>query len=254
MRPVLFSIAGFDVFSAPVFAGLAISASFVFLRTSMRRMQLSLEDFWGLIFVMIVGTIGGALLFYAVFYNGGLARNLPYLVENKRIPGGSFWGSFWTPWACAYVYCRLKKIEFKHIADYIGLSAILGLVVMRIGCLLHGCCHGIRTALPWAVAYTDPRCAASRALLGKPVHPSQIYESLGSLAIFSVIYFLLLRRGRLKPGMAFVLCVLSYSALRFSVDFVRAGDPGISWAYNITIAQSISIISVVGSIIWYRRT
>jgi phosphatidylglycerol:prolipoprotein diacylglycerol transferase len=254
MRPVLFSVAGFDVFAAPVFAGLALFTAFLCFRSFKRRMGLSLEDFWNLVFVMALGVIGGALLFYAVLYNGGLANNLPFLIETKRIPGGSFWGSFWTVFACAYIYCRAKGIEFKRVADSIGLSAVLSLAVMRLGCFQHGCCHGIPTALRWGVRYTDPRCAAAKSLLGKTLHPSQLYEALGSLEIFFIVYFVFLKSDRLKPGGAFVLSVVFYSILRFALDFVRAGDPGIFWAHHLTTAQLISIASAAGSVLWYRRS
>ena len=126
MRPVLFSLAGFDVFAAPVFAGLAGLAAFLCFRSFVPRMKLSLEDLWNLVCVMALGVIGGAYLFYAALYNGGLSHNLSFLLVSKRIPGGSFWGSFWTAFAGAYLYCRVKKIDFKPVADALGLSALLG--------------------------------------------------------------------------------------------------------------------------------
>ena len=253
MRPVLFSVIGFDVFAAPVLAGLALLTAFLFFRSFLRRMELSPEDFWSLVFLMALGAVGGAILFYAVLYNGGLANNLPFLIATKTIPGGSFWGSFWTVSACAYIYCRSKKIEFTRVADSIGLSAMPALAVMRIGCFLHGCCHGTPTALRWGVIYTDPRCAVAKSLLGKPLHPSQLYESLGCLVIFFAVYFIFFKKGRLKPGGAFALTVIFYSILRFAVDFVRGGDPGLFWVYNLTTSQLVSIASAAGSILWYRR-
>ncbi len=253
MRPILFSFAGFDVFAAPVFAGLAGLAAFLCFRSFVPRMKLSHEDFWNLICVMALGVILGAYLFYAALYNGGLSRNLSFLIANKRIPGGSFWGSFWTASAGAYIYCRVKKIEFKKVADSLGLSGMLGLAVMRLGCFQHGCCYGVPTALRWGVVYTDPRCAVSRALLGKPLHPTQLYESFGSLAIFFAVYFVFLKKERLKPGGAFVLTVVSYSLLRFAVDLVRGSDPGIFLALHLTTAQFICLASAAGSLLWYRR-
>ena len=253
MRPILFSVAGFDVFAAPVFAGLAGLAAFFCFRSFARRMKLSPEVFWDLVCVMALGVIVGAYLFYAALYNGGLSNNLSFLVTSKRIPGGSFWGSFWTAFAGAYIYCRVKKIEFKGVADALGLSAMLGLAVMRLGCLQHGCCYGVPTALSWGIKYTDPHCAVSRALLGKPLHPTQLYECFGSLAIFFAVYFIFLRKDRLRPGGAFALTAVSYSLLRFAVDFLRGSDPGIFLALHLTTAQFISLASAAGSLLWYRR-
>jgi len=244
---------GFEVFAAPVFAGLAGLSAFLFFRYYTRRIKLSPEDLWSLVFLMALGVVGGSFLFYALLYGGGPADTLPFLIRYKRIPGGSFWGGFWTALACAYMYCRAKKMDFRPVADAIGLSAMLALAVMRLGCLQHGCCHGTFTALRWAVSYTDPRCAVERALLGRPLHPSQLYESLGSLAIFCIVYFIFVRRGRLKPGGAFVLSVVFYSALRFAVDLVRGGDPGVLAVYPLTTAQLICIAGAAASLFWYHR-
>ena len=253
MRPVLFSVMGFNVFAAPIFAGLSSLAGFLYFRASVNRMKLSLDDLWNLVFLIAVGVVGGALLFYAIFYNGGLANNLSFFAKTKRIPGGSFWGSFWTPFAFAYIYCRVKQIDFKRVADSIGLSAVLALAIMRIGCFLNGCCYGAPTTLRWGVRYTDPHCSSYRFLSGQTLHPTHLYESLGSLSIFFLVYFVFVKKERLKPGGAFVVAVVLYSILRFAVDFIRGGDAGISWAWQLTTAQLISIASAAGSLLWYRR-
>lgn len=253
MKHVLISAYGYELLAAPFFAGLAGLASFLWLRRSREYMKLSLDDFWGLVLVLVPGVIGGALLFYALFYNGGPVRNLAVLIGDKKVPGGSFWGSFWVAAAVAYLYCRFRKIEFRPVADAVGLSALLGLAVMRVGCFLHGCCHGAPSGLPWAVTYTDPRCAVSGPLLGVPLHPAQLYESVGALALFAAVYFGLFRKGRLKPGGAFALSIILYSVFRFIVEFSRGGDQGVLAGHFLTTAQYISILSAVGSVIWYRR-
>jgi len=251
MRYILFSAFGFDVFSAPVFAGLAGLAAFVCFRGLRRYAGLSFEDFWNLVLLLVLGVTGGALLSYVVLYNGGPAHNLPVLIRGK-IPGGSFWGSLWSAAVLGYLYCRIKKIEFRPVADAIGLSSILALSVMRVGCFLHGCCHGLPTDLPWGVIYSDPRCAVARSLLGRTLHPTQLYESLGSLVVFCASY-LVWKNRRLKPGGAFMLSAAGYSILRFAVDLVRAGDKGVFAVYPFTTAQLIALVSAIGSVLWYRR-
>jgi phosphatidylglycerol:prolipoprotein diacylglycerol transferase len=254
MLHILFSGCGFEVTAAPVFAGLAGLAAFLCLRSFRRRMGLSPDDLWDLVLALVLGVIGGALLFYAAFYNGGFTRNLPVLFGGRRIPGGSFWGSFWAALAFTYAFCRIKKIEYRPVADAVALSSMLALSIMRVGCFLHGCCYGAPTALPWGVRFTDPRCSVAAPFLGTPLHPSQLYESLGSLVIFLTVYFAFYRAGRLKPGGVFVLATVSYSILRFFVDFARGGDRGLFFpASYLTTAQIIAILSAAGSVIWYRR-
>ena len=160
MRPVLFSAFGYEVFSAPIFAGLAGLAAFLFLRGFRDHMRLSPEDFWNLVLGLVLCVPGGAVIFYTFFYGRGPAGNVSILLSGD-FPGGSFWGSIWASAAFAYVYCRIKRIPFRQVADGLGLSAILALSVMRIGCFLNGCCYGLPTGLPWGVRYSDPRCPAA---------------------------------------------------------------------------------------------
>src|SRR5438132_974386 len=80
----------------------------------------------------------------------------------------------------------------------------VGHVFGRIGCLLAGCCFGAPCAAPWglafprgSVAYDDLDAGgalawgASRTM---PLHPTQLYEALGELAIFALLVALE-RRG-----------------------------------------------------------
>ncbi len=253
MRPILFSAAGFEFHTAPIFAGLSSLAAFLYFRSLRPYTKLSLEDFWGLMLLMAASVIGGAAAFYVFIYHGGLEHNLRYLIANKRIPGGSFWGSFWITTAFVYSYCRFKKIEFRPVADAVALSAMLAIVIMRMGCFLNGCCHGLPTALPWGIAFGDPQCAVRKALLGQPLHPSQLYEAAGSGIIFFAAHFAFLKRLRPPAGGVFAFTVFAYSVMRFFIDFTRGGDPGIFAACGLSTSQFISILSAsAGSILWHR--
>ncbi len=215
-------------------------------------MRLSPEDFWNLVLALALGAPFGAVLFYIALYNGGLAHNLPVLIKDWKLPGGSFWGCLWTSTAFAYIYCRVRKIDFRPVADALGLSAMLSLSVMRVGCFLHGCCYGAPTIMPWGVRYYDFMCSVDNNLLGIPLHPSQLYEALGSLIIFLAAYWIFSRR-RPKPGMTFVLSIVSYCVMRFAVDFTRGDDDGIFTTATLTTAQFAAIASAAACVLWYLK-
>ncbi len=99
------------------------------------------------------------------------------------------------------------------------LSLYQGLA--RLGCFAAGCCHGTPSLnLPWAVTFTDPRAACP--YLGTPLHPAQIYLSVGSLALSAALVGLALRPAVLR-GWLLAVYLIGYGGLRFSVEFVR-GD------------------------------
>lgn len=219
MRPILFSLLGRPIAAAPAFAGLAALASYLHFERRKKELALSDEDFWLVIASLAAGVVAGALLFYALLYGGGPINNANVLLTRRALPGGSFLGAYAGAIAFAALCCRWRKLPFAPVGDVLGAAAPLGLAVMRVGCLLHGCCYGRPTELPWALA-----------LHGARVHPTQLYEALGSLAIFLYVDR---RRGR---G-ALWASVGLYAALRFAVDFVRAGDPGLGAALGLTMAQ-----------------
>jgi len=251
MRHVLFSGFGIEVFSAPIFAGIAGLAAFLLMRRLRDHMKLSQEDFWNLVLALVIAVPGGAVLLYVLLYGRGPAGNLPVLLTGD-IPGGSFWGSLWTAIAAAYWYCRSRGLDFRPVADGLGLSSMLALFIMRIGCFLHGCCYGLPADLPWSVSFSDPRCLAGRFMPGVPRHPTQIYESLGCLAIFSAAYWLFSRK-RPAPGTVFALCLGLYSLLRFAADFTRGGDGGMLSIGPLGTSQIIAAASAAASFVWYRR-
>lgn len=253
MRHILFHMGGLSVASAPVFAGLAGLAAFLFVRAHREKAGLDEEKFWELVLALVAGVLSGAVLSYIFIYKGGPLHNLGVIIARKRLPGGSFWGVLWTSAAAAWAYCRARKLDFPPVADVLGLSSLLGLSIMRIGCFLHGCCHGAPTDLPWGVTFNDPFCAVRKTMLGVPLHPTQLYELAGSLVIFLAVYYRVYRKPSFAPGTSFTMSVLAYSALRFAADFSRPMDAGPLAFGPFTTGQTLALLSAAGVHIWRRR-
>jgi phosphatidylglycerol:prolipoprotein diacylglycerol transferase len=155
-----------------------------------------------------------------VFY-GGLALALPvglWYLEHYRLP-------------------RWKT------ADVWAAPLPLGHAVGRLGCFAAGCCYGRPTDVPWAVTFTDPN---SLALLGLPLHPTQLYEAFGNLLIFC--FLSLYRRHRRFPGQLFWLYVLLYSCLRFFLEFFRGDPRGYIVPSLLSVSQGIALVLVVLSL------
>ena len=56
-------------------------------------------------------------------------------------------------------------------------------------------------------------------LLGVPVHPYQLYETVGVAVVLGLVWLAVRRGGR--PGTAFLLATVGHAALRFTLTFVR---------------------------------
>ncbi len=69
---------------------------------------------------------------------------------------------------------------FGRLADSAVPAVVAGIVLLRIGCFLNGCCTGVATDLPVGMAFPAGPSAAT-SFLGietaeAPVHPTQLYE------------------------------------------------------------------------------
>ena len=113
----------------------------------------------------------------------------------------------------SWIYCRLRKVSFAPLADLAAPGILLAQAIGRVGCIINGCCYGKPTDLPWGFIYPS---------IGVPVHPTHLYELLGDLVIFVLLFWVL--RGHLRPhGSLLALYLVLYSALTFTVRFWR-GD------------------------------
>jgi phosphatidylglycerol:prolipoprotein diacylglycerol transferase len=151
-----------------------------------------------------------------------------------------FYGGAAAAAAVAVWFCRKERVNgwsFARLGDVAAPSLALGHVFGRLGCLLAGCCFGAPCAAPWglpfppgSVAFDDLQAAGGlgwRATHTMPLHPTQLYEALGELAIFGVLVVLERRQDRgaspARAGHILLAYVASYAGLRFVVELFR-GD------------------------------
>ncbi|MBK6691578.1 MAG: prolipoprotein diacylglyceryl transferase [Myxococcales bacterium] len=149
--------------------------------------------------------------------------------------GLTYYGGLLGSSAAAVFLLRRDRFPFWKAADMAGFAVPLGLAFGRMGCLLAGCCFGTPTSLPVGLSF-PPRSPASlgqfkAGLLPTDmtwslhVHPTQIYESLGSLAIAAAALLLVHPRKR-YDGQVFLFFVASYAVLRALLEIWRQDDRG----------------------------
>jgi phosphatidylglycerol:prolipoprotein diacylglycerol transferase len=171
--------------------------------------------------------------------------NWSYYWNNpSKIIGGdglTIWGAVLGAAIGIWIYSRISKHSFAHIADVMAPGIILAQAVGRVGCTLNGCCYGSTTDMWCAVVYTQPN---SEGPIGIPVHPTQVYEIIYNLIVFGILLAL---RKRFKPdGSLFIIYLMFYSVWRLSIDFIRDGTP---FLFGLHQAQVIGIIVLIVCII-----
>jgi phosphatidylglycerol:prolipoprotein diacylglycerol transferase len=176
-------------------------------------------DMW--IVSLIAGIVGAKLLLYLL--------DLDYYLENPRAllsglrSAGVFYGGLVAAvGACLFMVWRRGLPGWK-LADVAAPAIALGQSIGRLGCFAAGCCYGKVTSLPWAVTFTDPKANEITGVpLAIPLHPSQLYMSVGNFLLFLVL--VLVSRRKTRDGQVFLWYLLLYGILRGLLEFTR-GDP-----------------------------
>lgn len=194
-------------------------------------------------YILLSAIIGSRLLFVAT--NAGYYLRHPLDMLKIWEGGLVFYGGLLLAVPVAVWYMRKHRLDAWTIADIFAPYIALGHAVGRLGCFSAGCCYGKHAEdLPWAVTFLHPE---SLAKIGIPLHPTQIYESIGELANFLIL--ITLRRYQSFNGQLFWTYILLYSILRFIVEFFRGDEARGYIIQGLSTSQGISIIMAVVAVI-----
>jgi phosphatidylglycerol:prolipoprotein diacylglycerol transferase len=154
--------------------------------------------------------------------------------------GGVFYGGLIAALLVAFWYMRKTKLPGLKTADVFAPAVALGHGIGRIGCFMAGCCWGIECDRPWAVRFTNPTAFDLVGVpLNRPLHPTQLYESISEFVIFAVLYRMI--RQRHTEGAIIATYLVLYSAVRFVVEFYRFHEQGNLWGGPLDTSQWISL-------------
>jgi phosphatidylglycerol:prolipoprotein diacylglycerol transferase len=231
-----------------------------------RRRRMDGEAMLDLLFwILIAGLAGSRLLFvlvhageYVTLCRGSGPRSLGKALTDCAAPlkvwegGLVFHGGVAGAALAVWRYCRQQRRSFAEVADVLTPPLALGHALGRLGCFFAGCCYG----KPWLHGLRFPPGSVASDELAHggvtvPLHPTQLYESLGELLIFFV---LLLARRRLRfHGATALLYAFCYGLLRLAVELFR-GDAGRGFiAGSFSTAQGVSLLLIAGAAVVFAR-
>ncbi len=237
MHPIFIRLGPLDIHTYGVLVALGFVIGLAVAARRARGEGISAEQVSDLgVWLIIAGMLGGKLFHILFFWDDFIAGWRADGVRSLR-EGFVFYGGFILATVAAAIYARRKQLPLVKLADIFAPSIALGHAFGRMGCFFNGCCYGKACSLPWAVKFPPPHPMA-----GIPVHPTEIYEALGNLAIFGGLS--LFYRHKRFDGQVWWLYVLSYGLLRLFVECFR-GDYDTFYFGVLTIGQIVAITMIV---------
>jgi phosphatidylglycerol---prolipoprotein diacylglyceryl transferase len=190
--------------------------------------------FAGIGLAVVAGLVGARLLDVALepaWYAADPGR-----VASLEPRGFALYGGLAAGIAVMLACARSWNVSPWRLADASVPAVAAGIVLVRVGCFLNGCCSGVRTDLPWGVTFPGSgvdagiQVLASSGLLGTvmatpaAVHPTQLYE-LAAVVLSAGAALTVARRGVL-PGLPALAFATGFMLFRAANQALRVPPPG----------------------------
>jgi len=220
------SIGGFHIYLFGITIALGLLAGYFIANWEVKRKGLDEGIFSDLALIVVLFSIIGARLYYALAFNMNFYIENPLDIFLLRNGGMSIQGGILGGVLSGGIYLKLKKAKFKDYADAFVPGLAFGQFIGRLGCDVFGI--PMETPYPWGML-----------VRGQLVHPVQIYEALLDLMLFA---FLWRRRKDLKfKGQLFVEYLIGFGIIRAGVEFFRVNP---IWYGSLTVAHLTSLVMI----------
>jgi phosphatidylglycerol:prolipoprotein diacylglycerol transferase len=236
MFPILFQIGPVTVHTY----GLLVAAGFI-VGISLalyfgKKEGISKEKILDIGFYGLVSAIAGSRLLFVLIEYRHFSQN-PIEIFKIWEGGLVFYGGLLLVIPVLLSYFKRHTLPTWKMLDILAPCLAIGHAIGRMGCFSAGCCYGKPTELPWGVTFTHP---LSMATIGSSLHPTQLYESIAELGIFT--FLIVFKKYKKFNGQILWLYILLYSGARFFIEFFR-GDSDRGMIYgDFSISQGVSII------------
>lgn len=162
---------------------------------------------------------------------GTAGTKLMVFIENGSWGGFSFYGAVFLVPVGMLLTGRCLRLSGGPLLDLCALGVCIMLALMKVNCLVSGCCGG--------------RILFLRAD-GTPVRfPSQIVE--GAVALLLMLVLLRLLRGGKYEGRIYPCFMVIYGIVRYILNFLRDTEP-VVWI--LPSGNIWSLLSIVVGVLW----
>ncbi len=247
--PEIFTIFGRGIRWYGLLFAISFVSSYYILLDIFKKENLSQDLLDKLTMYVFLGTLLGARLGHCLFYEPSFYLSHPLEILYIWKGGLASHGAAIGITLSLYLFARNQKRKFLWVFDRVTLVVPLAGMFVRLGNLLNSEIVGKPTDLPWGFVFNR---------LGEDFarHPSQLYEAIGYLIIFAILYLLYKKKnafdnfGRISGWFLTLLF-----GFRFFIEFTKDVQVDFEKNMSLDMGQLLSIPFVIIGIflIWYSK-
>lgn len=225
MGQVILKIGSLNFYTHGTFLVMAVVVTSLLMYWLAKRSGRNLEPVFDLAVFSLLSGIIFARITYFIIYRAQFTT----WTEIFRIWEGGLvsWGGFVAGLICFLIIVKIYKEPTPVWLDILGISALAGIAIGRIGSFLSGELAGKPSSLPIAI----------RGAL-----PMTLIEALIMFMAFFVFLVIFLKRKIISEGHYFIFILLFYAFVRFILDFWRVDN--IVWL-GLTYGQIVSSVLII---------
>jgi phosphatidylglycerol:prolipoprotein diacylglycerol transferase len=251
MYPKLLDLGPVSIHTYGVLLAAAFIAGIWVTSRNARKQGINPDSIWNMGLVVIFSALVGAKILL-------LLSDFQYYSHNPREifslstlrSTGVYYGGLLLALGSGIWYLLQKRLPAWIIADLAAPGIALGQAIGRLGCLSSGCCYGKPTSMPWGITFTSQYAYENVGVpLNVPLHPTQIYESLGAFCLFLFLMWRLSKKH--FQGQILLEYLALYAILRFAIEFFRDDDRGFVLHGLLSTSQFIAILTFLGAAVAY---
>lgn len=253
--PKSFTVFGFSIALYGVIIGLGFFLALILISKIAGATGQNPDTYWDVATFVIIFSIIGARIYY-VFFAWDYYKDNPISVFNIRNGGLAIYGGVIAGFITAFIYCRIKKVNFFLLTDTIMPGLLLGQIMGRWGNFTNREAFGEYTdnlfamRLPVEAVRSGEITELMKAHMVEgtnyiQVSPTFLYESMWNLCLLIIV--LLYIKHKKFDGEIVLLYLGGYGLGRFWIEGLRT-DQLIMHTTGLPVSQMLAMCLVVFSV------
>lgn len=189
-----FELFGIKIYWYGVLITLGVVLAYLYAMHRAKDFGLNKDRMFDVVFVALIGGFLGARIYYCVFQtldpNSGMSFDFITTFTTIRDGGLAIYGGIIGGFLCGFIACRVRKVNFRAMADLAAMGFLIGQCIGRWGNFINQEAFGGVCSEDWIFGMTSTDIIRRSGFdAGTLVHPCFLYESVWCLVGFVALHF-----------------------------------------------------------------